>query len=121
MVHLSMALIQQRKYYIKECRTSPEQRSHYHEKVMRAGFKTIGRSMWLVVTVAMGNIATKSLICQSGGMNVPQASTIMPIMPMRANAMENLNFLRTLGTSMKKFENSASLEVAPQVMSISNI
>ena len=88
---------------------------------MSAGFRTIGKSMWLVVTVAIGKMATKSLICQSGGMKLPHASTIMPIMPMRAKAIENLNFLRTLGTSMKKLENSASLEVAPQVISISNM
>ena len=32
-----------------------------------------------------------------------------------------LTFFNTLGTSIKKLENSASLEVAPHVMSISNM
>ena len=69
----------------------------------------------------MGKIATKSVIRQSGGMKVPVAKTTMPAIPSKAKIMLNLNFLRTLGTSMKKLENSASLLVAPQVMSISNM
>ncbi len=35
--------------------------------------------------------------------------------------MLHLNFRSTLGTSMKKFENSASFDVAPHVISISNM
>ncbi len=34
----------------------------HHEKVMRAGFSTIGSKRWLAVTVAMGRMATKSLM-----------------------------------------------------------
>jgi hypothetical protein len=37
------------------------------------------------------------------------------------NVMLNQNCLSTFGTSMKKFENSNSLAVAPYVMLISNI
>lgn len=93
----------------------------YHEKVIKAGLRTMGNSIWLTVTVDMGKIATKSFICQSGGTKLPSERTIMPRMPMRANSMLNLNFLRTFGTSMKKLENSASLAVAPHVMLISNM
>ena len=82
----------------------------------------MGNSIWLTVTVDMGKIATKSLICQSGGtFKLEEERTIMPEMPMKANNMLNLNFRSTLGTSMKKLENSASLAVAPHVMLISNM
>lgn len=37
----------------------------YHEKVMRAGFKARGNKKWEAATVAMGRMATKSLIRQS--------------------------------------------------------
>lgn len=37
---------------------------NYHEKVIRAGFNAKGRRRWLPATVAMGRIATKSLIRQ---------------------------------------------------------
>ena len=96
-------------------------KTNYHEKVIKAGLRTMGSSMWLAVTVDMGKIATKSLICQSGGIKLPSERIIMPTMPMRAKSILNLNFLRTLGTSMKKLENSASFAVAPHVMLISNM
>lgn len=70
----------------------------------------------------MGRMATKSVIIQSYGIKLdPFAKMIMPAMPMTENIMENLNFFKTLGTSMKKLLNSASFEVAPQVMLISNM
>lgn len=46
------------------------------------------------------------------GTNGATASTIIPTMPTKANAMLNLKRRRTLGTSMKKLDTSASLEVA---------
>lgn len=36
----------------------------YQEKVIRAGFKAIGKSIWETATVDMGKMATKSVICQ---------------------------------------------------------
>ena len=66
-------------------------------------------------------MATKSVMRQSYGTKFASAIMIMPAMPMTAKAMENLNFLKTFGTSMKKLLNSASFAVAPHVISISNI
>ena len=37
----------------------------YQEKVIKAGFSAIGRSKWLAMTVAIGRMATKSVIFQS--------------------------------------------------------
>lgn len=37
----------------------------YHENVIRAGFNANGRRKWLAATVAIGSIATKSVIRQS--------------------------------------------------------
>lgn len=105
----------------KGCRCKQGREGVYHENVINAGFSTIGSSKWLTVTVAMGRMGTKSLICQSGGINEPVARMIIPTIPVSENAMLYLNFFRTLGTSMKKLENSASLAVAPQVMSTSNM
>ena len=89
--------------------------SFYHWKVIKAGFSAIGSNMWLAATVAMGKIATKSLISHVRGMKEPVARIIIPAIANVEKAKENLNFFRTLGTSMKKFENSASLDVAPHV------
>jgi hypothetical protein len=94
----------------------------HHEKVINAGFSAIGNNKWLAVTVAMGKMATKSFIIQSCGTKLlPTANMIIPAIPSRANIMLHLNFFNTLGTSMKKLENSASLAVAPHVMFISNM
>lgn len=41
----------------------------YHEKVMRAGFKASGNKKCEAATVAMGRMATKSLMRQSYGTN----------------------------------------------------
>lgn len=46
-------------------------------------------------------------------MKEPQAMTIIPTMQISANAMLYLKFLRILGSSLKKFEFSASLLVEP--------
>lgn len=75
----------------------------------------MGNNIWLAATVAMGKIATKSLISHEYGMKGPVAKVIIPAMANVENAKENLNFFRTFGTSIKKLENSASLDVAPQV------
>ena len=71
--------------------------------------------------VAMGTMAVISLIFQSHGTCGATARNIIPEIPMIEKAMLNLNFFNTLGTSMKKFENSASFAVAPQVILISNM
>lgn len=44
---------------------NPVRISNYQEKVMRAGLRTSGNSRWETVTVAMGRMATKSLMRQS--------------------------------------------------------
>ena len=72
----------------------PRVKTNYHENVSKAGLRTMGSSMWLTVTVDMGKIATKSLICQSGGTKLPSERTIMPTMPMRAETMLKLEFLQ---------------------------
>jgi len=94
---------------------------NYQENVINAGLSASGNNKWLAVTVAIGRIATKSVISQPYGMNGATAKITMPAMPTSENMKENLNFLSTLGTSIKKLLNSASLDVAPQVISISNM
>jgi hypothetical protein len=47
--------------------------------------------------------------------------TIMLAIVSRHMPIEYLNFFSTFGTSMKKFENSTSLDVAPHDTSISNM
>lgn len=54
-------------------------------------------------------------------MNSAVAMMTIPAMVNRHMLIEYLNFWSTFGTSMKKLENSTSLEVAPQDMSISNM
>ena len=49
------------------------------------------------------------------GMKDPVARIIIAAMANIEKVKENLNFFRTFGTSMKKFENSASFDVAPHV------
>jgi hypothetical protein len=63
----------------------------YHEKVMRAGLRARGRSRCEVATVAMGRMATKSVIRQSYGMKGPVAKMTMVAMNKTENSMENLN------------------------------
>ena len=46
---------------------------------------------------------------------------IMPEINTTEKVMQNQNCLSTFGTSMKKFENSNSLAVAPHVILISNM
>ncbi len=69
----------------------------------------------------MGKMAMKSVIRQVYGTKLALANTIMAVIPKREKKMLNLKRFTTLGTSMKKLLNSASLDVAPQVMSISNM
>merc|ERR1712169_104180 len=66
-------------------------------------------------------MATKSVMRQSWGIKSAVARIMTPMMDKRDRSMETRNFFNTLGTSMKKLENSASLEVEPQLMSISNM
>lgn len=63
----------------------------------------------------------KSLILQLHGTKWAQDRMIMAAILSSANAKLHLNLLMTFGTSMKKLLSSASLEVAPHVMLISNI
>ena len=67
-------------------------RQTYQEKVMSAGLRASGNSKWLAATVAIGRIATKSVILQPTGTNGATAMTIMPTMKITAKAMENLNY-----------------------------
>ena len=50
-------------------------------------------------------------------MNGPVARMIIPTIANVEKTKENLNLFRTLGTSIKKLENSTSLDVAPHVYS----
>jgi hypothetical protein len=54
-------------------------------------------------------------------MNDAVAIIIMATIVNRLIPIEYLNLFNTLETSIKKFENSTSIEVAPQDMSISNM
>ena len=81
--------------------------------VISAGLSAIGSRKWLTQMVDMGRMAMKEVIFQSYGTNGAQASTTMPTMKTSEKAMLNLNWRSTRGTSMKKLEASASLEVAP--------
>ena len=67
-------------------------RQTYQEKVMSAGLRDSGNSKWLAATVAIGRMATKSVILQPTGTNGATAMTIMPTMKITAKAMENLNY-----------------------------
>lgn len=91
---------------------------YYHWKVIKAGLRAIGNSIWLAATVAIGKMATKSLINQEWGINSAVASIIIPMIAMSEKINEILNLFRTLGTSMKKLDFSTSLAVAPQTYSI---
>ena len=51
-------------------------------------------------------------------MKDPVARVIIVAMANIEKAKENLNLFSTFGTSMKKFENSASFEVAPHVCKV---
>lgn len=64
----------------------------YQEKVMRAGFRAMGSKRWLVATVAMGRIATKSLMRQSIGTKGATARMMMAVMKNREKAIEYLNY-----------------------------
>jgi hypothetical protein len=63
----------------------------YHENVIRAGLRARGRSRWLAATVAMGKMATKSVMRQSYGTKGATARMTMPAMKMHEKIMENLN------------------------------
>jgi hypothetical protein len=71
--------------------------------------------------MAIGKIATKSVIRQPTGTNGATARMIIATIPSKLIAKLNLNLLSTLGTSIKKLENSASLDVAPHCMLYSNM
>lgn len=58
---------------------------------MRAGLRAIGSSRWLVATVAMGRMATKSLMRQSRGTKGATARMTIAVMKKRENAIEYLN------------------------------
>lgn len=66
----------------------------YQEKVIKAGFNAIGRSKCEVATVAMGKMATKSVMRQLYGMKGAQARTIMRMMKPNEKIMEYLNWRR---------------------------
>lgn len=66
----------------------------YHEKVMRAGLSTSGRRKCETATVAMGRMATKSVMRQSKGTNGATARMTMPAMKVSEKSIENLNCAR---------------------------
>lgn len=84
------------------------------------GFNTSGRRKWKATTSAMGQIAVKSLICQSCGTKCPSgptpARTIMAKTIRKQKRKVNLKRRRIVGTSSKKDVRVASLAVAPQLM-----
>lgn len=59
---------------------------------MSAGFKANGSNKWLAATVAMGRMATKSVMRQLTGTNGATAIMTIPIMKISANAIEYLNW-----------------------------
>ena len=63
----------------------------YQEKLIKLGFKANGNSKCETVTVAMGSIATKSVILQSYGTKLAFAKTIIAVIPNKLKAIENLN------------------------------
>ena len=93
----------------------------YQEKVIKAGLSAIGNSRCDPLTMANGKMATKSVMCHEYGMKGAVARMIMPAMETKEKVIDTQNCFSTLGTSIKKLENSASLEVAPHVMSTSNM
>jgi hypothetical protein len=64
---------------------------------MRAGFRAIGRSRWLAATVAMGKMATKSVMRQSRGTKGATARITMATMKKSENVIEYLNCARYPG------------------------
>jgi hypothetical protein len=69
----------------------PTKQAVYHEKVINAGLRARGSSRCEPATVAMGRMATKSVMCQLKGMKGATARITMPAMKMLAKIMENLN------------------------------
>lgn len=63
----------------------------YHEKVMRAGLSASGRRKCEAATVAMGRMATKSVMRQPIGTKGATARMTMPTMKTSEKIMENLN------------------------------
>lgn len=59
---------------------------------MRAGFRTMGSSKWLTATVAIGRIATKSVMRQLNGTNGATARMMMATIKPRENKIDHLNY-----------------------------
>jgi len=72
----------------------PPRGSIYHENVINAGFRAIGSNKCEAATVAMGKMATKSVMCQLYGMNGAVARMIMPTIKVMEKSIENLNCKR---------------------------
>ena len=83
--------------------------------------RAIGNNKWQAHNMAMGKMATNLVIFQLQGINVASAMMIITTIINRDKHIDHLNFLATLGTSMKKLENSTSFAVAPHDMSISSM
>lgn len=74
------------------CKKQPSSPAQNHqENVINAGFSASGNSKCDPATVAMGRIATKSVMCQLYGINGATAKIIMPTMKMVEKSIENLN------------------------------
>jgi len=97
----------------------------YQANVIKAGFNANGNKKWLTTKLVSGTIDSSWLICHEKGMKDASPRIIKPEIKPEINTSEkvmlNQNCLSTFGTSMKKFENSNSMAVAPHVMLISNM
>ena len=91
----------------------------YHVKSIKLGFSATGRKKWQAQLMATGQMATIVVMRQRGGTAIAPA-TRMPISRAQKTKVP-LNFLRSLGISLKKVVFSTSLEVAPQLMSMENM
>lgn len=63
----------------------------YQEKVIKAGLRASGRRKCEVATVAMGRMATKSVMRHWTGTKGATARMIMPTMKRMEKSIENLN------------------------------
>lgn len=93
----------------------------YQAKVIKAGFKASGNNICPTTKLHNGTIASNWWIRQLYGTKDPAAMIPMPAAQSMEKVNANQNRLKTLGTSTKKFENSSSLAVAPQVMRMLNM
>lgn len=66
--------------------------ARYQEKIIRAGFSAMGRSICDTTTEDMGRMATKSVMCQPHGTNGATAIMIITTMKVSENIIDHLNW-----------------------------